>query len=238
MGPMNARSTLRTYLKQIVYGGNDGIITTFAIVAGFAGAEAKGGAAAFGALAVLVFGLANLTADGVSMGMGEFLSGRSAHDLFHARHCEAEAAARADPVAAAAALALHLETQGLSPHDARHAADHLAVSPKLMADLSLRYDHGMEAPEGHDIASRAFMTFLAFIAFGTIPILPFVVMAGSSLAFPVSLGATILALGLLAGLRWAASDQSLARCLAETYAVGALCSAVAWGAGHLVAGVG
>ncbi len=239
MARVNARSTLRTYLKQIVYGGNDGIVTTFAVVAGFAGAQAQGSqAAAFGALAVLVFGLANLMADGVSMGMGEFLSGRSARDIFRARHREAEAAAREDPVAAAAALARHLTAQGLSPSDAHHAADHLADSPKLMADLSLRYDHGMEAPEAHNIATRAWMTFAAFLVFGAIPILPYVLMNGSEAALPVSLAATALALALLGGLRWSVSDQSLAACLGETLAVGALCAGVAWGAGHLVAGVG
>ncbi|HCQ67047.1 MAG TPA: GMP synthase [Rhodobacteraceae bacterium] len=239
MARVNARRTLRTYLKQIVYGGNDGIITTFAIVAGFAGAQAQGSqAAAFGGLAVLVFGLANLTADAVSMGMGEFLSGRSARDIFRARHHEAEAAARVDPAAAAAALARHLTAQGLEPHAARHAADHLADSPKLMADLSLRYDHGMEAPEAHNIAIRAWMTFGAFVAFGAIPILPFLILNGSDAAFAVSLGASGLALALLGVLRWAVSDQTLATCLAESLAVGALCAAVAWGAGHLVAGIG
>ena len=208
MARSETRGTLRTYLKQIVYGGNDGIVTTFAIVAGFAGAKAQGSeAAAFGALAVLVFGLANLTADGVSMGMGEFLSGRSARDIFHARHREAEAAARAHPAEAAAALAHHLVTQGLDPAAARHAADHLADSPKLMADLSLRYDHGMEAPDAHNIAARAGMTFAAFVTLGAIPILPFVLITGG-LAFAVSLVATALALALLGGLRWAASDQA------------------------------
>lgn len=239
MARVNARNTLRTYLKQIVYGGNDGIITTFAIVAGFAGAQAQGSeAAAFGALAVLVFGLANLTADGVSMGMGEFLSGRSSRDIFRARHREAEKAARDDPAAAAAALAHHLTDQGLEPAAARHAADHLADSPKLMADLSLRYDHGMEAPEAYNIAARAWVTFVAFVAFGAIPIAPYLFLNGSDAAFPVSVIATGLALALLGALRWAVSDKSLASCLAETLAVGALCAAVAWGAGHLVAGVG
>ena len=56
---MFARSPLTDHLKQIVYGGNDGIVTTFAIVAGFAGANAEG-TGEIAALAVLVFGLANL----------------------------------------------------------------------------------------------------------------------------------------------------------------------------------
>ena len=82
------------------------------------------------------------------------------------------------------------------------------------------------------------MTFAAFIAFGAIPILPYLLLAGGGLTFAISLAATALALALLGGLRWAVSDQTLATCLAETLAVGALCAGVAWGAGHLVAGLG
>jgi vacuolar iron transporter family protein len=231
------RGTIRTYLKQIVYGGNDGIITTFAVVAGFAGAEVQG-VAGFGALAVLVFGIANLTADGVSMGLGEFLSGRSNRDLYHARHGEARAAAAADPEGAADRLAAHLVSQGLAAEDARHTAEHLATSPKLMADLSLRYDHGMEAPEAHNLAVRAWMTFAAFILFGAIPILPYVVAPATTATFAISLAATALALTLLGLLRWSVTAETLVRCLGETLALGGICAAVAFGAGHLVAGVG
>lgn len=227
------RQVLRTYLKQIVYGGNDGIVTTFAIVAGFAGAKAQG-AASVGTLAVLIFGMANLTADAVSMGLGEFLSGRSNRDIFRARHREAEAAARADPVAAATLLAHHLENQGLSAHDARHAADHLSDSPKLMADLSLRYDHGMEAPEAHNPAARAWMTFAAFVSFGVIPIMPYLIAPTAPISFVISLGATALALAMLGVLRWSVSAETLARCVGETLGIGGLASVVAYGAGLAV----
>ena len=55
-------------LGEIVYGGNDGIVTTFAIVAGFAGASMHETGAAIGGVAVLLFGLANLFADATAMG--------------------------------------------------------------------------------------------------------------------------------------------------------------------------
>lgn len=59
---------MQEHLKQIVYGGNDGIVTTFAVVAGFAGHGAEGSAAVGGAavrglftfVGFLVFGLAPL----------------------------------------------------------------------------------------------------------------------------------------------------------------------------------
>src|SRR3990172_8446076 len=68
------------YLKEIVYGGTDGIITTFAVVAGFSGAQIDGGYLPL--VSVILFGLANLAADGVSMSLGNFLSIRSDKDLY------------------------------------------------------------------------------------------------------------------------------------------------------------
>lgn len=64
------REVAQHYLPDMVYGANDGIITTFAVVAGVAGAELP-------AAIVLILGVANLLADGFSMGASDFLSIRS-----------------------------------------------------------------------------------------------------------------------------------------------------------------
>ena len=228
---------IRDYLKQVTFGGNDGIVTTFAIVAGFAGAEAQG-VVGLGALAVLIFGLANLTADAVSMGLGEFLSGRSAAELFRARHAQVVTRVTHDPDTAAQAMAEHLVAQGLAREDARHTADHLATSPTLMADLVLRYDYGMEAPEAHNLRARAFMTFLAFVVFGAIPLAPFVVLPEEAARFGWSVASTTLALVLLGGLRTMATGERATRAVTETVLVGGLCAVLAYLAGLVVAGLG
>lgn len=61
------------YIAEVIYGANDGIVTTFAVVAGVAGA-------ALDPAIVLILGVANLLADGFSMGMSNYLSQRSAAD--------------------------------------------------------------------------------------------------------------------------------------------------------------
>lgn len=61
------------YLAEVIYGANDGIVTTFAVVSGVAGA-------ALNPSIVLVLGAANLFADGFSMGMSNYLSRRSELD--------------------------------------------------------------------------------------------------------------------------------------------------------------
>ena len=72
----HGRSPFSDNLKEIVYGGLDGIITTFAVVSGFSGAAllgAGGNGEAYAITLVLLFGFAN----GVSMGLDDFLSTRS-----------------------------------------------------------------------------------------------------------------------------------------------------------------
>lgn len=155
-------------LKQITYGGNDGIVTTFAIVAGFAGAEATV-AGQIGALAVLVFGLANLFADATSMGLGELLSARAARDVITRRR---HALAR-DPSRQHSALTTHFEGRGLSSLDASTMASLAAKSPDLLADLTLNQIDGFEDPGQGALWPRALITFLSFVVFGAIPLLPY-----------------------------------------------------------------
>ena len=68
--PQGAVGIARHYIRDLVYGANDGIITTFAVVAGVAGGSLS-------AAAVLVVGAANLAADGVAMGVGNLLAIRA-----------------------------------------------------------------------------------------------------------------------------------------------------------------
>lgn len=68
--PSDPTALARHYLKDMIYGATDGIITTFAVVSGVAGA-------ALASRVVIILGLANLLADGFSMGASNFLSIRS-----------------------------------------------------------------------------------------------------------------------------------------------------------------
>ena len=79
-------SPFSQYLKEIVYGGIDGIVTTFAVVAGFTGASSSGFLLEKGYVVVLLFGFANLFADATSMGLGNFLSVRTDQALNHSKN--------------------------------------------------------------------------------------------------------------------------------------------------------
>lgn len=223
------------FLKQIVYGGNDGIVTTFAIVAGFAGASAEN-TAQIGAIAVLVFGLANLFADGVSMGLGEFLSGRSQRDLYNARRRMELTELATDPEGEQRELCQMLRERGMDGADADEVAGILMRNHDFAADLMMAYEFEMTDPRSTNPIGDGLSTFIAFILLGSIPLAPYLLGLPQSVAFPVSVSATALALTALGVLRWRATGEPALRSIGETVAVGGLCAGVAFFVGALVGG--
>ncbi|HSE61393.1 MAG TPA: VIT1/CCC1 transporter family protein [Candidatus Saccharimonadales bacterium] len=68
------KAKFEQYLGQLVYGAIDGSVTTFAVVAGAAGAK-------LGSTVIIILGFANLIADGFSMGASAYLAAKSERDL-------------------------------------------------------------------------------------------------------------------------------------------------------------
>ena len=83
--PKGTLQIAQHYVRELIYGANDGIITTFAVVAGVAG----GG---LSLRVVLIIGAANLLADGLSMAVGNYLSIRSHESVLEAQHLPEEEA--------------------------------------------------------------------------------------------------------------------------------------------------
>lgn len=71
---MSEDPSFRKYLPEFVYGGIDGTVTTFAVIAGVLGAGLS-------SQIILILGFANLFADGFSMAVSNYLSSKSLHEL-------------------------------------------------------------------------------------------------------------------------------------------------------------
>jgi VIT1/CCC1 family predicted Fe2+/Mn2+ transporter len=83
--PKGPLQIARHYVRELIYGANDGIITTFAVVAGVAG----GG---LSLRVVLIIGAANLFADGLSMAVGNYLSIRAHESVLETQELPEEEA--------------------------------------------------------------------------------------------------------------------------------------------------
>ena len=221
-----------TNLREIVYGGNDGIVTTFAVVAGFAGAASGDNTAAVGTLAVLVFGLANLFADATAMGLGSFLSSRSEKDVYAAiRAKEAHEIAHNPRFERREIVEIFLD-KGVERRDADLMADAYMRYPDLAADFMMQHEVGMADPDGDSPAVNGLMTFISFIVFGIIPLIPYFLLEPTARdTFFISVGATAGALVMLGLVRWRVTTESVLRCVGETVLVGGICAVVAYGVG-------
>jgi VIT1/CCC1 family predicted Fe2+/Mn2+ transporter len=103
--PVGTLATVRHYLPDLVYGANDGIITTFAVVAGVAGG-------ALSRKVVLVIGVANLLADGLSMAAGNYQAIRSREGVLRTQNLPEE---ESQPVLHAFATFLAFVVAGAVP---------------------------------------------------------------------------------------------------------------------------
>lgn len=226
---------LQDFLKQLVYGGNDGIVTTFAIVAGFAGAGSDA-AAQVGAVAVLLFGLANLFADAVSMGLGEFLSTRSQRDLYMAQRRRELDELATNPAQERKEVVQMLRERGLDAAAAEAAAAQLMKSPEFVADMMMTYEMQMPDMRNGSPALDGLATFLAFVTFGAVPLVPYFLLEPTVAAFRLSVAATVAALTALGLLRWWSTREPIGRCIGETLLVGGACALVAFAVGAIVGG--
>ena len=225
---------LAEFMKQIIYGGNDGIVTTFAVVAGFAGAQADG-VAQIGGLAVLLFGLANLFADATAMGLGEFLSARSEQDVYRATRAKEMHEIIHNPEMERAETFEILTERGVTEPDAQAMTAILERNPEFMADFMMTYEIGKPDPTGESAATNGFATFIAFIIFGVVPLAPYFLLPPDPETFTISMWATFGALVTLGLLRWRVTNETVIRCVGETVLVGGTCAGVAFIVGVLVA---
>jgi VIT1/CCC1 family predicted Fe2+/Mn2+ transporter len=226
------------YFKEVVYGGIDGIITTFAVVAGFSGAAlANDSTLQLSFAIVLLFGLANLFADASSMGLGNFLSMRSEKDLYSAARRREERAIRKDANSEHVVTVAIMMEKGFSNADARTLADIYMKNEPYWVDFMM--DHKLDLPDvrGANPACTGLATFLSFLFFGTIPLLPFVFMSAGepSTAFYLSSFGTFAALTILGLIKWRIVAVKLRVALTEVWLVGGTAALIAYTVGTLFA---
>ncbi len=221
------------YIGEIVYGGLDGIITTFAVVSGVAGAQ-------LGASVVLILGLANLLADGFAMATGAYLSARSEGEYYD-REWEREAwEVEHFPEAERAELYEIYRAQGYPEDDALRLVDIKAKDSQRWIRSMMVEELGM-LEENRNPLFIGLATLIAFVALGSVPLAAFFVGLFRPIpveaAFPASVILTGVGLFGLGAAKVVATRLSPVRSGVEMLVVGGLAAAVAYGIGALMKGI-
>lgn len=221
------------YLRDAVFGAIDGAVTTFAVVAGAIGASLPSGV-------VIILGLANLFADGLSMAVSNYLGTRADHQRRRQRRRAEERRMEADPAAARARLATLFREAGVPDGPMDAVLDGVTANPRRSADILLGELGG--EPEGDGEARQAALaTFVAFLVVGAIPLLAFIAeAAGVDLGervFLISTGLTAVAFFLVGAAKGVLVDRSWLRDGIETFALGGTAAGVAFTVGWLLRGL-
>jgi VIT1/CCC1 family predicted Fe2+/Mn2+ transporter len=213
----------RGYVRDVVYGGIDGSVTTFAIVAGVAGAGLS-------PWVIIALGIANVLADGFSMAAGNY-SGTKAEldDSSRLRKIE-ERHIRFHPEGEKRELREILRRKGLSGEALEGAVEQITQNHEQWIQMMLEGEYGLASVEPHPLKA-AWATFAAFLGAGMIPLLPF--LFGLDKAFAISTGATLVTFFAIGAYKSRWSLASWWRSGLETLLIGGTAAAIAYFVGTL-----
>eukprot|EP00043_Microstomoeca_roanoka_P009524 m.90867 g.90867 ORF g.90867 m.90867 type:complete len:376 (+) comp14607_c1_seq2:455-1582(+) len=197
------------YIKAAVFGGLDGIITTFAVVASVTGANLATGV-------VIIMGFANLVGDGISMGVGEYLSGLSEKHYAISERNREEWEFDSNPEGEIREMVDLYQEKGITEEDAESIIRLMAkyreffIDHMLVEELSLMPPDASESP-----AKNGLVIFLSFMIFGLIPLLSYLVLGfidfgsnKSQALFGIACALTAAALFTMGAIKSRFSTQS------------------------------
>jgi len=215
------------YLRDWIYGGIDGAVTTFAIVAGVIGAELSVGV-------VLILGLANLIADGFSMAASNY-SGTKAEQDDYVRIRQIELRhIRNSPEGEREELRQIYRAKGFEGDELEKMVDLLSRHEDVWVETMLTEEYGLSnAQRSPTIAALA--TFISFIICGSVPLIPFVFgMDSSALVAIYATGAVFFIIGAMKS-NW--STQKWYYSGMETFIIGMAAAGMAYGIGVMLRGL-
>lgn len=219
-----ARGPQHNYLRDWIYGGIDGSVTTFAVVSGVSGARLS-------SWIILVMGFANLFADGFSMAASNYLGTKAEHEDLERLEAVENRHIELAPEGEKEEVRQIFQQKGFAGEDLRRIVQLITADRGRWVRTMLTEEYGLPS-EVRSPWIAALSTFTAFLLCGLIPLLPYLFKL--NYAFLLSLivtGAVFFAIGSVKS-RW--STASWVRSGAVTLSVGAIAAALAYAAGVIL----
>jgi VIT1/CCC1 family predicted Fe2+/Mn2+ transporter len=216
------------YLRDWVYGGIDGAVTTFAIVSGVAGAQLS-------PHIVIVLGMANIVADGFSMAASNYSATKTeVDDRRRIENVERDHIALF-PEGEREEVRQILAGKGLSGTPLEEAVAAITANEETWINTMLVEEYGL-APSVRSPLLAGAQTFLAFLLCGAVPLLPYLLDLSSPLLWASALTATVFfAIGSAKSL-WSLDHWTKSG--AETLVIGLGAASMAYLVGYLLRGLG
>lgn len=172
-----------SYLRDWVYGGIDGAVTTFAIVAGVVGADLSN-------RVVLLLGAANVVADGFSMAAANYTGTKSEIEEYeHIRHME-ERHISQHPEGEREEIRQIFRSKGFEGEDLERAVEVITEKRDRWIETMMSEEHGLPTVTRSPVKA-ALLTFAAFMLCGIVPLLPYALFLPSPAYFALVMTALV-----------------------------------------------
>ncbi|KAL7683651.1 putative Ccc1 family protein [Plasmopara halstedii] len=222
------------HIKSAVYGGLDGIITTFATVTSVAGSGLPHSV-------ILIIGLAHLVADGLSMGLGDMLSSQAETDLAKHERSRERWEFENYPEGEIEEMVELYEKKGLSTDDALLVVHTLAKYKEAFVDIMMVEELKiMPADDDDSPHTGGLITFLSFMFFGVIPLLSYLINLvpgidmNPNTALYLSCFLTVVTLFLLGAVKGRFVGQKMWKAGGSMAINGSVAAACGWIIGYLL----
>jgi VIT1/CCC1 family predicted Fe2+/Mn2+ transporter/rubrerythrin len=212
-------------IREVVFGAQDGLVSTFAVVAGLA-------ATGVGHAVVLLAGLVSAAAGVLSMSIGTFLASRAQRQLHETELERERREIRDHPGEEVAELIAALVARGMPRVDALEVARRVARHPELLLNTLAIFELGLAPQRLGNPVRDAFVMAVAFGGASLVPLLPFVF--GHVLpALALSGTLTLLALFAVGVVKARVAGVSAIRSGLEVAALAAASGVLSFGLGRL-----
>jgi len=218
------------YIKAVVYGANDGIITTFAVVSGVAGADLS-------ITTVLILGFANLIADGISMGASDYLGSKSEADYYKREKKMEQWEIKNIPDEEREEIRQIYAKKGLEGKDLERVVEVITSDDKRWVDVMMKEELGLVEEPVSDARKSGLVTFASFVVAGFMPLASYVFFAQTTDPFRLSVLITGVTLFAVGATRTLVTKRSWWRAGIEMFAVGMAAAIAAYFIGWFVKGI-
>src|ERR1700752_2059758 len=158
------------YLRNVVYGFNDGLTANFGLVAGVIGAAVQ-------PHVILISGVAGMIADALSMGSSGYLAAKSEQEVWEHEIAMEKEEIRLMPEVEMEEMALQYEAKGVDPRTARRMAEEVMRDPERALGEQVRDE--LKIGQAHSTPFReGWITGVATAVGAFIPVFPFLVLPG------------------------------------------------------------
>ena len=213
-------------LREVVFGAQDGLLSTVALVTGVA-------VAVDNQTTVLVAGLAAALPGMLSMGTGAFLGSRAEQDVQRAEIAREAQELEDNPAEELAELVVLYQREGKTYQEARHLADEIAEDKDLWLRTLVEKELGISPDDTSSPVKDALTMGVAFILAATIPIVPHFFLEGGT-AISVSIAAALTGLFFLGVGKGRLVQRSPLLQGLEILVIGAISAGIGIGLGNLI----